>query len=100
MNIKGIFLSMLVALSAMQMTSTPAEARHRGAAIAAGAIFLGLAIAGAAAAHDHEYRYREHHHHRSDCDRHGCYYYDRYDNEHYRGDRIYREHDRPWHRHN
>lgn len=98
MNIKGLFLSMLVALSAMQMTSAPAEAGHRGAAIAAGAIFLGLAIAGAAA-HDHGHRHHHHRRHRGDCDRHGCYYYDRYGNEHYRGDRIYREYDRHWHRH-
>lgn len=97
MNIKAIILSGLVAFSALQVKPTPAEAHGRGAgaAIAAGALILGLGIAAAAEERRHR-RWR--HRHFSDCDRYGCYYYDRHGTEHYRGDRIYREYDRHWRR--
>jgi hypothetical protein len=92
MKFKALVLSALVAFSAMPTQQAEAHGRGRGAAIAAGALILGLGIAAAAADERHYRRhYRQREYYGGNCDRYGCFYYDRYGTEHYRGNRIYRE---------
>jgi len=91
MKIKAMALAALTAISTVSFQSHQAKA-HDDAAVIAGAIILGL---GAAAIASHKYHRRHNEYRRSrhyeTCDRYGCYYYDRYGREYYRGDRVYRE---------
>ena len=91
MKLKALALAVVTALSTVTFQSNQAKA-HNDAAIIAGAIILGL---GAAAITSHKYERRRYEHRRTrqyeTCDRYGCYYSDRYGQEYYRGDRIYRE---------
>lgn len=93
-----LLLSSTLIFTSLPINQAEAHGRGRGAAIAAGALILGLGIA-AAAAEDRHHR-RRFRYHAGDCDRYGCYYYDRFGTEFYRGDRIYEERrGRRYHRH-
>lgn len=94
MKFPALILSGLVAFSALTTSSQSAKAHDDAGAIVAGSILLGLGIAAIASERRRERRWRRHHQSRfydGPCDRHGCYYYDQFGTEYYRGDRFYRE---------
>lgn len=93
MKFPALILSGLVAFSALFSSTESAKAHDDAAAIVAGSIFLGLGIAAIASERRRDRRWRRHHYdsYYGPCDRYGCYYYDRFGTEYYRGDRIYRE---------